>query len=174
MDSLLKWSAAFTIIGVIINAILTGIVIYLMKRDKEKTKSLQQLEQQTETLQQSLREIIKPSLSVTEVQHIGKQYNRFSFKNLGGSCFNLRFEKETFNGQYCYVQMPEIYAIGSHTIFTGELHNKTNEYSVNRDFALDCYFTDIQGRQYRQVLIFKTLVLVTVADLYFTPPELIE
>jgi len=111
VPKILEFSAVIaTIVGNVILVFLTWRIIQLTKHDKEKTKSLSQLENQTielqnhtlqlgqhtSTLNSAFSEFIKPNWVVLNFirnpeirQH---DFFKFQIQNTGGPCFNFKID----------------------------------------------------------------------------------
>jgi hypothetical protein len=178
-------SDSATIIGVFVTAILAGITIYLTVRDKQKTKSLNELEKQTELLSKSYFELIMPKLGIfnEDVRMSMSGLNNYlglSFRNYGNYGINFRIDLEnselknykcSFSRNLSTIS-PNYEDKISVSCESGDIENKK--------FYLDFYFEDVIGRKFKQTLVIDNQMYISRGfdgirkKAEFKPPELLS
>ncbi len=168
-------SAIAQIIGVVISTILTVIIIYLTVRDKQKTKSLKELEKQTESLQNSFIELIKPNWSVIQLETASSTFFKFEIQNIGGGCKNFKLETSDSSFYIKFLNTINGESYGSHSIIECLIqHSQTDlikSFDIDKRYYVTCQYEDVEGRKYKQSLVLIKIDLPPKNRIYFTAPE---
>lgn len=165
-----SWAAIATIVGNVLMLTLTCVILNLTFRDRQKALSLKELQEQTESLQKSFIELIKPTWSVSNIEHASQPYFAFVVRNVGGSCKDFYFQVEDSE-----INIKDLHSINNQSYasqadFHCHIKHKT-EFEMNREYHILGYFTDIQGNRYSQTLVLMKINSAYPNSIHFTNPQ---
>jgi hypothetical protein len=163
-----------TIIGNVLLVWLTVRMIILIRKDKEKKLSLIELQEQTRTLADSFKLLIRPNLFVNDIttRQYSTEYFEFKYQNTGSSCYNLEIAGHNLP-ELSKVDIIHNTNIASGTIDNGFISN-TNHFVESNTYFIDITFNDAEGTKYKQTLNLSFFPERHKQIVIFSSPELIS